>query len=670
MALRCLVFTADEGTADPIRQVLADLGVEGEHCVMAVDAVAKVTQQSLQIVIIDWDAQPEAGLLLKAARERKAGERPLTLAVVSEDASAPQALQAGANSILRKPMLLNQVRDTLATARDLLRAKESAAAQAAAAAASAGSVSRPVSLSPGNEKNLRAGEFLQSAPPAPGGQFETEPETFDQPSSQVDALKNLEPVAAAVAEKKPVAPPSPEANEPRGLQWYLNQRAATAPRFPVQAPIPAASTPVQAPVQDQDKDRPELLGFDQMSAPSLPSQYSEETREEPSVAPPTSLDQLLAARRKGQLKEEAQLSAYVTGVGEEAEQKPRPQLRLGKKTLFGAMALAACAVVAAPQAPWHAKVRSLWGRSQQALHAWLNPQVVAPAQAPAAHEDFGRAGDEYKLPVAENIPDATTDPAQIRVEPVTDPTGKKPNSAGASDDQSAGPADTTATNPGDQAQSSGIQVQETPTAPAAATGQSPVASPPSAVDSGTGATATAPPATTPVQPRPEAPATATPVASKPQVAPPQIHAVSATSNPSSANPSTGNLSPGNPAIPPSLTSQIASTTPDASGNKAPETALPSIEPVNVPEAAERALLTDHPAVAYPSSAKGQQGTVVLQVLIGRDGTVQDAKFIQGSLAFARTAIDGVKQWKFKPYVMNGRPVSVTTLMTMSFKPGL
>ena len=96
--------------------------------------------------------------------------------------------------------------------------------------------------------------------------------------------------------------------------------------------------------------------------------------------------------------------------------------------------------------------------------------------------------------------------------------------------------------------------------------------------------------------------------------------------------------------------------------------MPSIEPVTVPEFTERALLTEQPALAYPASAKGQQGTVILQVLIGRDGTVQDAKFLQGSLAFARAAIDGVKLWKFKPYAMNGRPVSVQTLMTINFKP--
>ena len=70
----------------------------------------------------------------------------------------------------------------------------------------------------------------------------------------------------------------------------------------------------------------------------------------------------------------------------------------------------------------------------------------------------------------------------------------------------------------------------------------------------------------------------------------------------------------------------------------------------------------------PASGRGQQGTVVLQVLIGRDGTVKEAKFMQGSFAFARAAIDGVKLWKFKPYSMNGRPVSVQSMFTINFKP--
>ena len=95
----------------------------------------------------------------------------------------------------------------------------------------------------------------------------------------------------------------------------------------------------------------------------------------------------------------------------------------------------------------------------------------------------------------------------------------------------------------------------------------------------------------------------------------------------------------------------------------------AIEPVQVAEAAERALVADNPPPEYPITAKGQQGTVILQVLIGRDGSVQDAKFMQGSLVFARNAIEAVRRWKFKPYLLNGRPVSVQTQMTVKFKPG-
>jgi protein TonB len=111
-------------------------------------------------------------------------------------------------------------------------------------------------------------------------------------------------------------------------------------------------------------------------------------------------------------------------------------------------------------------------------------------------------------------------------------------------------------------------------------------------------------------------------------------------------------------------------TPDASGAKPVEAALSSIEPVNLPESAAWDLLAQRVDPVYPDAAKaaGQRGSVVLQVLIGRDGTVLDAKFMQGSLVFARSAIDAVKQWHFTPYSLNGRAVSIQSLITLNFKP--
>ena len=650
MALRCLLFSSDERTAEPIRQVLAGLGVVAEHCSEALTAVERVSRQTYQIVIIDWDKQPEAGLLLTTARERKAAERPLTLAIVSDDASVPQALQAGANSTLRKPLQVNQVKDTLATARDLLRAKQESAAtaaHAAAAGASAGSLTTPPTRAQEEEKP-RA-EFLQPSAKSHAPEFVTtlEPVVPEKDSKPVPA-----PVASVApkAEEKPVPPPpapasAPQPDKPKGLQWYLKTRAgATASS----ASVPPQASPAPTPA------KPELLGYDQpmpRSSPSIkpkldPARYVSSERK-PS---PTSVQER---------KKEAALFDYMAGGPSKSEEVSRPKSRLGKAAILGALALASLAIVAAPQAPWHSQMRRIWARGRQTMHGWLNPPTVAPAQAPVAHENFGRAGDEYKLPVSETIPDATTDPSQIQVLPVVDPTAKKPNNDGTSA-QPVGLPDITGLTPAGTAPNPEVQVQEKPTVPSTGTAQ-PAPVPAITAAPAPSSSTVAPTVSAPHHAEAAIPPSLTSKASSVPAQPAPVQPAPPKNRPPHHASVAGN-------VPSSLKSQLASMTPEAGGNRPPETALPSIEPVSVSEAAERALLIDQPAIAYPPNAKGQ-ATVVLQVLVGRDGTVQDAKFLQGSLAFARTAIDGVKPWKFKPYTMNGRPVSVQTLLTLSFKPG-
>ncbi len=633
MGLRCLLFSSDQGTAQAIRQVLANLDVQAESCPEAVAAVDKIAHQSFQIVIIDWDRQPEAGLLLSTARERKAAERPITLAIVSDDVSVPKALQAGANSILRKPIVVNQAKDTLKTACDLLRSRREPAPSTVGGQAADASLTRiRASMEQGKERTLRAGEFLQSGPVTPSGSFVTEsdvPASLEPSASEpVDPLKDLEPVAASVAEVKPAPPPPPQLGESRGLEWYLKARGVTrqAP------PPPAPSAPAGA--------KPELLSYDQTASQSAsaPSPTNDAAQATPNQ--PTAHEQ----------KKEAKLFAYIEGAKSEPA-SPR-NFRLGKRAIFAALLLASCAIAAAPQAPWHPKMRAFWNQGQRAMHAWLNPQPVTLVQAPNTHENFARAGDEYKLPVAENIPDATTDPSQIRVLPVVDPTAKKPNNDAANPNQSAlQPAvqpDGSAAVPPDPSQTPAAQLPDSQ--PAQSTPGTPQL----------GAVAPAPvPAVVPVA----APAAGTPPHSDTS-APARLPVVP---NPAPPKAQPPHYTPSGD-IPSSLKSQMAPSNLQPVAPKLPGPAPASIEPVVVPEYVMRSLVTEQPAMAYPANAGRQQGTVTLQVLIGRDGTVQDAKFLQGSLAFARAAIDGVKQWKFKPYVMNGRAVSVQTLLTMTFKP--
>src|SRR5246127_3519522 len=262
MALRCLLFSSDEGTAEPICQVLASLGLEGEYCSDAEAAVEKVSHQTFQIVIIDWDRQPEAVHLLSTACERKAAERPLTLAIVSDDPSVPKALQAGANSILRKPIQISQVTDTLTTARDLLRAKQESAtavSHAADAGVSASSSATPTaSPRTGEATQPRAEESLESSISIPRVQFVTKshaPEFVSQ-FEAVDTPKVLAPAAPSVAQVKAAArtptPASPlPPDGPRGLEWDLKTKAVTNSSDQEEEPVPP--TPA----------KPELLGYDQ-----------------------------------------------------------------------------------------------------------------------------------------------------------------------------------------------------------------------------------------------------------------------------------------------------------------------------------------------------------------------------------------------------------------------
>jgi len=619
MALRCFLFSTDEGTSEVIRQVLPELGVEGESCSEAATAVVKIAKESFQLVVVDWD-HAESTSLMSAARDRKAAERPLVLAIVSDDASVPKALQSGANSILRRPILVNQVKDTLTTARDLLRARTESrtAVKAAAAAAGAFATATPASNAEPAEKAWRAGEFLSATPPAPGAQYDTESEQAgsaeDSAAESLRRLRDLEPVTTSVPAVLP--PPAPE--EPRTLEELLRSRGVKRQ---------AASAPSQA----GGTEKPDMLGYDQTTP------YA---------------DVAAAPARAKEPKNEPALFSYVSGESEEPKEASPSRFRLSKKAIIFAACLAGGAVALTPQAPWHQGLKMLWSRGQHSLHVWLNPQPVTTPVAPAAHEDFGRAGDEYKLPVAETIPDATTDPSKINVVPIVDPTAKKPNGdtsqdqAPAADQQTAAPAD------GTQAPAMQTPVGQPPLTTSATT-QTVVPSAPAI---------TAAPAAAPVSlSASTAPANTTSGQTSAVTYPP----VTPTSAPPKSQPAPY-VPPPAPRVPSSLKSQMATMVPEASGNKAPETALPSIEPVVVAEATERALITDQPLIVAPAAAGNQHGTVSLQVLIGRDGLVQDAKFFQGSLVFARAAIDGVKQWRFKPYIINGRPVSVQTTLTVKF----
>jgi len=71
---------------------------------------------------------------------------------------------------------------------------------------------------------------------------------------------------------------------------------------------------------------------------------------------------------------------------------------------------------------------------------------------------------------------------------------------------------------------------------------------------------------------------------------------------------------------------------------------------------------------YPADAKAQkvQGVVVLRVIIDREGNVSEIQLISGQPLLATAALDAVKQWKYRPYLLNGSPVEVETQIQVNF----
>jgi TonB family protein len=99
---------------------------------------------------------------------------------------------------------------------------------------------------------------------------------------------------------------------------------------------------------------------------------------------------------------------------------------------------------------------------------------------------------------------------------------------------------------------------------------------------------------------------------------------------------------------------------------------PVIKPAAIyemsPEEAESNLLR-RVEPDYPEQARQQQiqGTVLLDVQAGRDGSIQEVKLLSGEPLLADAAIAAVKQWRFRPRKINGLPVEMQTKVTLNFK---
>jgi protein TonB len=97
---------------------------------------------------------------------------------------------------------------------------------------------------------------------------------------------------------------------------------------------------------------------------------------------------------------------------------------------------------------------------------------------------------------------------------------------------------------------------------------------------------------------------------------------------------------------------------------------PSGHPLRVRVSSEVAqgLLIKKVTPQYPEDALQNriQGVVVVSAVIGKDGEIREVALVSGHPMLAPAALKAVKKWKYRPYLLNGQPMEVETLVVVNF----
>jgi TonB family protein len=100
-------------------------------------------------------------------------------------------------------------------------------------------------------------------------------------------------------------------------------------------------------------------------------------------------------------------------------------------------------------------------------------------------------------------------------------------------------------------------------------------------------------------------------------------------------------------------------------------AVPKAAPgaLQVSEGVTQGLLIKKIAPVYPAAAfkLRKQGAVELMATVSKTGTITKVKVLSGDSLLAQAAVDAVRQWKYRPFLLNAEPVDIETQITIKFK---
>jgi len=608
MGYQALLFCPDDKTARTVTQVLSELEFTVEACIEPFAAVKKLMGQHFDAVVVDCDNEQNATLLFKSARNSTSNQTSLAVAVVEGQAGVAKAFRIGANLVLTKPINIEQAKGTLRVARGLLR-KSDPTKPGSATATGSFAVPTPPPAAP-----TPAPTPTKSAAPRP-------------------------PLGAPVA-PRPVVPTTTTASRP---QPPVQKPVAPAPP----AAWPAAPAAAAKPVPVAENNIPAAPAAEKPSAPAAPpALYSAAvaTPAAPRIAPPAPptiefKPPVLTAPNASMTSGAASAPAPAREPAPtKIEQKPAPSEDLFEKPAEAAASQPSAYVGSAPSF-------TFGGATAEVDSGGGSKKVVVGIAAALFIVAGSYFGWSHFKGTSSSTPQPVTASTTVSA-PVSTPAAPKPTAA------QPAPAITAAATPAPVSQ---------PDITLRSSNSSDSENGSSVVSSGS-RTATKPTTTS------SAPAKSV-VEDKSDVA--EKTEAPALIVKGGKAPTVGTKPAPTPDAPaPSVIGMGAPTASPLPNLETTEVAVkPVLQTLSVSQGVSQGLLYKKVAPSYPQNALRMhiEGKVELLATISKEGNITHIKILSGDSQLARAANDAVKQWKYKPYLLNGEPVEIQTQVTVNFK---
>lgn len=627
MAFRSLLLSKDAELVQTLARLLKDLDIAVEPCSEPFAAAKRLMDQHFDAILVDCDDEQGAGWVLQSARMATASKKSITIAIVSAQSASRGGPRAGENFTIQKPIVLKQVEATLRAARGLMG--DSGSSPIVETPAVTSSAPAEKATPPAAVPKPHAMPSSQGRPPA---------ELFDELTAAVDRLGPQAPTA------KPAAVASSLSGSAAAAAPAREKPAAVVPP----AIVPPVLTPPSVVPEPEPQPEPQLSARPESQFSSRP-EFQAPPRPEAPIAPRPVQQNWPSLMAAPSAPPKPEVSPVLPLAASSADMKPVQEPAKASKAFDDARQRVSAA---APPA---------WRTDVEERH---EPPVPRFSGFAMEDEEPRRSFPFKKIAIAMVLvslglfayswyrgrtSSTPAGPAQAPVAyPESQPAGQTPTSAA--------PAPAAVSPSNDRVDRSatekvGSSEAEETEAPAAVT-----AKPVKAEARAHEADATAPDTTTAVRTSdfdlPPAPLV--------------VEGGSRHSKPSSHN--------AEPVAPPSLDA-VTTTAKSGLGTVVgapvalPKLATAAPQRITVSQGVTQGLLVRQVKPQYPAMARETrvEGDVVLQALIGEDGTVRDLKAVSGPALLIQPALQAVRQWQYKPYLLNGQPVEVETQITVRFR---